>query len=245
MKAWFPTLLLAFSCTKYASFDRDAVGVHLRPVEMEISHLNEIRWNVGMRREREVSQSFTFIVDLPRVGEEDLDYLTKEKGVDAWILRLIATHGADAQDLGSLYAPFRPRRLGRRGMDSNAPKSVTFKVFYAAAFASERFRGFKCPAFGHNRKITDLAILGENREFSITLGPEMPYPEKTQLVELQPSSFNGGNGLTGEYFVEIAPYNSVKKTVLATFKRLPMSVAVRGEKAVRVGSCDGVLLELK
>jgi hypothetical protein len=183
-------------------------------------------------------------VDLPRIRTEDLEFLTSERGVDAWILRLIAGHGSETQDIGSLYAPFRPRRLSR-GMVSGIPKSVTLKVFYAAAFASERFRGFKCPAFGHDRKINGLSVLGEDREFSLSIGQAVPYPEKTQMVELTPSSFNGGNRLTGEYFVEIAAFNSNKKTILSPFTRIPMSVAVRAEDVIRIKSCDGIHQELK
>ncbi len=244
MKALFLTLLLSYSCTKYASFQRGTMGISLSPIEMQVSHLNEIPWPVGQRRESEVSQSFTFIVDLPRVTTEDLDFLTNERGVDAWILRLIAVHGSEIQDLGSLYAPFRPRRLSR-GMVAGVPKSVSLKILYAAAFASERFRGFKCPAFGHDRKINGLSVLGENKEFSLSIGQAVPYPEKTQIVELVPSSFNGGNKLTGEYFVEIAAYNSSKKTIHSPFVRIPMSVAVRGENVVRTQSCDGIHQELK
>ncbi len=244
MKPLFLTLLLAFSCTKYASFERSAMGISLRPIRMPISYLTEVSWEVGQRRESEVTQSFTFIVDLPQVRTEDLDFLTSERGVDAWILRIIAGRGSETQDLGSLYALFRPRRISR-GMMAGVPKSVTFKVYYAAAFASERFRGFKCPAFGHDRKVTGLGILGEDKDFALTIGAAVPYPEKTQLVELTPSSFNGGNRLTGEYFVEIAAFNSSKKMILSPFMRIPMSVVVQGEDVVRVKSCDGIHQELK
>jgi hypothetical protein len=121
---------------------------------------------------------------------------------------------------------------------------VALKVYYAAAFASERFRSFKCPAFGHNKKIDKMEIVGSNEEFSLSIGQTAPYSEKSQLVELTPSSFNAGHSTVGEYFVEIAAYDSKKKVIHSSFKRLPMHVSVTREDEVRIKSCDGVHSEL-
>lgn len=239
MKAFFLTLLLCYSCTRYAEVSRDAIGVHIEPVQMEISHLNEIEWNVGMKKEEKITQSFTFIVDMPKIRQDDLNYLEENRNVDAWILRLIVNRGSETQDLGSLYTLFNPRKVAR-GAQAGAASSVTLKVFYAAAYASERFRSFKCPALGHNKKISSMKISGSNDDFSLTLSQALPYNEKSHLVELTPSAFNGGNSLMGEYYVEIAAYDSKKKLIHSAFKRLPMNITVSGEDSVRVKSCDGI-----
>lgn len=238
MKALVLSLLLCFSCTKYAEVTKDAVGVEIKPVTMEITHLNEIEWRVGKHKEETISQSFAFIVDLPRLKDEDVDYLSKSKNIDAWILRLIVTRGSESQDLGSLYTLLRPQMVGR-GSSGDSPKSVTFKVFYAAAFASERFRAFKCPAFGHDKRIKDMSTAGSNEEFSLTLGGAIPYTEKSHLVELTPTAFNGSNSLIGNYFVEIATYDSKNKTIHSAFKRIPMYVSVTSEESISVPSCGG------
>lgn len=240
MKAILLTLLLALSCTREASVSRDAVGTHISPVKMEISHLNEIEWSVGLKKEEKVSQSFTFVVDMPRVSEDDLKFLTDNYGVDAWILRLISVKGSETQDLGSLYSLFRPAKVSRGSYATGAAKSVSLKVFYAAAYASERFRSFKCPAFDHSRKIDSMTIRGSNEPFSLSIGRSFPYNEKSHLVELTPSAFNGGNSLEGEYFLEIAPYNSKKRYVHSTFTRIPMSIVIKKEELIRVKSCDGI-----
>lgn len=244
MKALFLTLILCFSCTKYAEVSRDAIGIQIEPVQMEISHLNEIGWHVGMKKEEEITQSFTFIVDMPQIKQDDLEYLAEHRNVDAWILRLIVNRGSETQDLGSLYTLFSPTKVAR-GAQGGAASSVTLKVFYAAAYASERFRAFKCPAFGHNKKIDTMAITGENEIFSLSLGQALPYNEKSHLVELTPSAFNGGNSLIGEYYVEIAAYDSKRKMINSAFKRLPMHVSVSREDTIRVKSCDGVHQELQ
>lgn len=238
------TLLLLYSCTKYADFEKNAVGWQISPVTMGISHLDEIEWHVGMKKHETVSQSFTFIVDMPKVKPEDLDYLHEQKGIDAWILRLIVVRGSETQDLGSLYTLFKPQKVSR-GVEAGAASSVTLKVYYAAAYASERFRAFKCPAFGHNKKIDSMSIKGDNSEFALSIGQSSPYNEKSHLVELTPSSFNGGNSLVGDYFVEIAPYDSKRKMIHSSFRRIPMSITVEREDTIRVPSCDGIHPELQ
>jgi hypothetical protein len=244
MKALFLTLVLCYSCTKYADVSRDAIGIQIQPVNMEISHLNEIEWHVGQKKEETITQSFTFIVDMPKIRQDDLNYLAEHRNVDAWIMRLIVNRGSETQDLGSLYTLFNPTKVAR-GAQGGAASSVTLKVFYAAAYASERFRSFKCPAFGHNKKVASMGISGENEDFSLTLGQVIPYNEKSHLVELTPSAFNGGNSLIGEYYVEIAAYDSKKKMIHSSFKRIPMHVGVAREESVRVKSCDGVHQEIQ
>lgn len=244
MKAFILTLLLCLSCTRYADVSKDAIGIEISPVRMDISHLDEVEWNVGKRKEEKISQSFTFIVDLPKIREDDLDYLIEHKNIDAWILRLIAVRGSESQDLGSLYTLWRPKKIGR-GDSSGAPTSVTFKVFYAAAYASERFRAFHCPAFGHNKNIKDMSIEGENEDFAINIGQATSYGEKSHLVELTPSAFNGGNFLTGKYFIEIAAYDSKRRMIHSSFKRISKYISVSSEELIRVASCDGVKSEIQ
>lgn len=239
MKALILTLFICLSCTKYAELNKESVGLELTPVNMEISHLNDIDWLVGQRKEEKITQSITFIVDLPKTRTSDLDFLIDQKGVDSWILRVIAQRDSETQDLGSLYAPFRPRQLSRTS-NPTASTSVTIKVFYAAAYASERFRLMKCPAFNHNKKIRSMGIKGDNADFNLTFSQGMSYTEKSHLVELTPSAFNAGHSLVGKYYIEIAPYNSVKKRIFSSFKRIPMYVEVEAEDSIRVDSCDGI-----
>lgn len=236
-------LLILTSCTQYANVSKDSVGTIVSDFNMEIYQLNEIEWFVGKRKEHKITQSITFIVDLPKVQKDDLQYLTDTKGVDSWILRLISRKGGEERDLGSLYSLFKPRSAGRRSSAGPA-KSVTFKIYYAAAYASERFRTFRCPAFDHNKKISDMSVKGDVNPLEIIMLASLPYPEKSQLIELTPSSFNGGNSLVGDYYIEIAPYDSQKKLIHSSFKRLPNYVSVTTEDSIELKSCAGVRSEL-
>ncbi len=245
MKALFLIVLLALSCMKKSSpLSKDAVGMRLKDVEMNISHLSEVEWHVGKWKDTILTQSFIFHVEMPKVSEEDLEFLQKEKHVDAWIIRLIVQRRSEKQDLGSLYAQFMGKKF-TRGHAGGAPSNVALRVYYAAAYASERFRSFKCPAFNHRFRITDMKVAGEASPFDITFDQTTSYPEKSQLIELHPSSFNAGNNLVGEYYVEIAPYNSHDKTIHGSFKRLPVWIEVSREEQVSVPTCEGVHEEIR
>jgi hypothetical protein len=242
MRLVWPLLLLLFSCTKYASFEKDAIVLEIKGVEMEITHLKELTWRVGQRREKVVSQSLSFIVDMPRLKPEDLDYLAKERGVDAWVVRIRSEKRPATQDLGSIYIPFEPTRT-TRGIDQKMPASASFIIQYAAAYPSERFRTFKCPAFGHTKRLSSFDVEGKNDEFSIIIGQSLPYPDKLEAIELRPKAFNGGLSLTGNHFIEIAPFNVKKKTTMGPFKRIPMFINVSSEEEVSVPSCAGIRSE--
>jgi hypothetical protein len=232
------SLLLLSACTRYAELKREATPT-VDGIRMDISELREIKWLIGKYRDTRVTQSFTFTVGLPRLPKDDLDYLTKHFGVDAWILRLIVYKGSERQDLGSLFTPFRASKV-LRGSSGTAPTKVSLKVYYAAGFASERFRTFNCPAFGHNKRLRELNVIGTDSTFALPITFPVTYRERSQQVALTPSSFNAGHTLAGEYYVEIAPYNSQTRQIYGEFKRIPRFVQVSGEEQVKVESCAGV-----
>lgn len=241
MKLVFLSFLL-LSCTKYSPLTKDSVGISIKDINISISQVQEVPWKVGKFREQKISQSFTVMVSMPKIKVEDLDYLTESRGIDAWILRVIAQRGSVTQDLGSLYTLFRPRQSSR--VTSSAASSISFKVYYAAAYASERFRNAKCPPFSHDKKFVDLGVEGEVEEFNISIAGAVPYQEKSQLIELTPSSFNGGNSLAGDYYIEIAPYDSHKKLIYSAFKRISQHVTIKSEESVSVKDCAGVHMEM-
>lgn len=238
MKALWLTLILCFSCTKYSTVDRESGSLEVSDINMDVSRLEEVEWYVGKRKEKTLTQSVTFVIDMPKVKMEDLDYLTEIRGVDAWIIRVIAVRGSEQQDLGSLFSQFRPRRQSRSSSGSPA-STVSVKIYYAAAYASERLRNSRCPSFGHDKKISSMEVDGEDTPFSLSIGHGTPYAEKSQLIELTPSSFNAGNTLVANYFLEIAAYDSRRKQILSSFQRLPKYISIKAEEKVFIESCLG------
>jgi len=240
MKAFFLILLLAVSCTKYAPVIKDQIGVRIENIELNIKELQDITWKVGKFREYKVSQGLFVVIEVPNLSEEDLDYLSKQKNVDAWIVRVIVQRGSEAQDLGSLYAPFRSAKFAGDASSRGSPTQVALKIHYAASFASERFRKFTCPAFGHTKRLDKFQLTGDQKPITVTFDQQIPYEEKSQKVELNPSGFNAGHSLVGNYFFEIAPYNQKDKIILSSFRRLPVYVEVLSEETQDLPSCTGL-----
>lgn len=245
MKALFLTLILLCSCRHTSTVKSSPSGVRVEEVEMTLSHLNEIEWHVGKRRAHNISQSFTLLIDLPHLNDSDVDILMKHKKTDAWIIRVIVERDGKVQDLGSTYIPFHSHHSTRGMSASSMPTSTAIKVYYAASYASERFRMMNCPAFEHNKKIKEMDIEGSDDYFEIDLNVSSPYNEKSQLVDLAPSSYNAGLTLLGNYYLEIAAYNSSEKILNSKFIRLPQYVSVKKEEQVHITGCEGVHEEYK
>lgn len=131
---------------------KDSGYVEILDVHMDISHLEEVVWNVGKKKEVKITQSVTLVIKMAKLKSEDLDFLTEIRGVDAWIIRVISSKGSELQDLGSLYTNFRSSRKSRVESGS-AAKTVSVKLYYAAAYASERLRNSRCPSFNHDKKL--------------------------------------------------------------------------------------------
>ena len=237
MKALILSLIFSLSCTRSAQVERNSMEVVVTEINMNISHLVENKWPIGKRRNHVVSQSFSFMVSMPRLSKDDLQYLQQRSGADAWLIRLIKIKGSQRDELGSLYALFRPRQVSRN-ISWGAASQVSLKVYYAAAFPSQRFRALTCPAFGHNKRITQLSLRGDDHPLDIKLGQTTSFREKPQMVELAASSFNAGHDLAGEYHLEIAAYHSQRKELVSAFKRIPEHILIQEER-VSIGDCSG------
>jgi len=246
MKLLFLSFLLLISCKPTPELSREAMGARLDKLELEVKSLKEIKWLVGKKLEAEVTQSLVMQVDLPSLDESQLKLLQEYSKSDSWIVRVILERGRERQDLGALYAPFHPKSHYARGSNSSStPSTVAIRIFYAAAFASERFRAMKCPPFGHDKRVTDFQISGKTQPQSLILNLSRSYPEKVQLVDLTPSSFNGGHTLVGNYFFEIAGYDSRTKTIQSEFLRLPENVSIKSEESQSIPTCHDQIIELK
>jgi hypothetical protein len=238
-------LLLISSCTRYAEVTRDSVNTRIQGMELNLSALKEGVWKVGEHRSIKVSDSFSFMLELPKLRDDDMEYLSQKVGINGWIIRVIFRKGSGEQDLGSSYTLFKKPQSGRTARGGGPAGMVHIKIFYAAKFASERFRTFKCPAFGHNKRITQIEIRGEPTPIDLSATQVSAYEEKSQLIGLHPSSFNAGHSLVGDYYVEIAPYDPGRKQIYSEFKRLPQYISVKSEELIQVKGCEGVQSELQ
>ena len=246
MKATWLILLILLGCRNESEFVEQGGRLLLKNVEMKVSNLSDTDWQVGRpRRRTSLTQSVVFTVDLPYLTEDARDLLYKKYEMDGWILRL--THRRENQEivLGEVYAPMAGTKHTRqREVEINQTKSISLKIFYAAAYISERFRSFDCPAFLHDRRVDDISIEGDFSPFDLEVSYPVTYSSRPLLAELTPSAFNAGNSITGEYTIEAALYSLKNKTIATKWVPLKEKVVIGSEERVKVNGCAGIRPEL-
>lgn len=234
------TFMLGLSgCTKKAVLQRDGVGVRLSQVRWSVPTMSEGLWKVGRIYRDTVSKSLNVVLALPPLASDDIDYLAEAFGIDAWLVRIIQSNAQGSRiELITLYAPFRGVQKGRAS--SQPMKAISFSLTYAAWAISERFRRFQCPAFSHDRRLTDWNLVGDDAPLEFPISFISSFNEKLIVSELVPTALNIGNSMVGDYSFEIALFSSTKKQLYSPFVKLPQRVHVASEKTVSVEGCAGI-----
>lgn len=247
MKAAWLLLLLVLSCRNESSLIEKNGRLFIQNAEVKIDNLSETNWQVGRpRRRTSLSQSIIFTISLPYLEESAKETLHKKYEMDGWVIKINHKYGSQETVMGHVYAPMAGVKHQRqREVEINQTKSIAIKISYAASYISERFRAFDCPAFLHNRKVTDYDIVGDDRPIDIEVKSPSGFYLKPEIAELTPSNFNAGESLIGDYTFEIALYSLKNRTIGTPFVPLPQAVRVGLEKRLEVNGCAGIRMELQ
>lgn len=240
---YLSVLLNLIACSKESVLLREGVGVRLTEAQWAVASLSEAEWKVGKHLSNTVSKNLNLVLSMPRLDSDDVQFLQTTYGVDAWLVKIIQSNALSSNmELVTIYAPFRARQNGRSG--GLLMKSLSFNFTYAAAAISERFRRFNCPAFSHDKRLDKWEIVGAEKPIEILVRPEARFEEKLKLSELVPTTLNVGNTMVGEYFFEVALFNTAQKQTYSTFQRLPFHLKVLSEDSILVDGCAGVHEEI-
>ena len=87
-------------------------------------------------------------------------------------------------------------------------------------------------------------MVGEEKPIEILIRPESRFDEKLKLNELVPTTLNVGNSMVGEYYIEVALFNTAQKKIFSSFQRLPFHLKVLSEDSIVVDGCAGVHKEI-
>ncbi len=231
-------LLGISACSKKAELVREGPSTRMSAV-WKPGNLTEGTWKAGKSMRNLLSRNLTVVLDAPNLDEEDAAFLSKQYGVDGWLMRVIQSNATASRiELGTLHVPFFAHQMGRsQGL---RVRSVSFSLTYAAAAMSERFRRFQCPAFSHNLRLKEYDIQGDAEPKEYVLVPGARFDEKLPKNELVPSTFNVGHSMVGHYTFEVALYNPSEKRLYTPFTKLPFELHVSSERVVEVEGCAGV-----
>lgn len=232
-------LIGLLGCTKKTVVSQESGGTRLSQLEWKLGKLNEVTWKVGKTLRDIVTRNLTVVLETPKLAEDDEEYLRKTYGVDSWIVRVTHQNPSLGKiELGSLHVPFRGDSHGR---GSGMPvKAVAFSLTYAAAAMSERFRGFNCPAFSHDKRLDDYEMTGEQTPIEMVVQAGPSFQEKLQKNELVPMTYNVGHSMLGTFEFEVALFNTVDSRLYSSYKILPFGLKVDTEETVKIDGCAGV-----
>ena len=205
-----------------------------------------IPWRVGKQGKDILSRGIRFSFDLPMIEDDALELLFKEKGINAWLIKLERKQGLRSETLG-YYSMLlvSPDPRSPENLRFNSPRKGSLGVNYAASSISMRLNELPCPALNHRLLIDDYGLKENSvpRQQWVVSGADDYYvPSKVTMISYSPIEVNGGMQLKGEYFVEIAFYNHKLKRRLSPFVALEKVAAIDKEVEVAVKGCENYIV---
>lgn len=201
------------------------------------------KWKVGPLRKQLVSKGVTNSIQFPQFDRESLDRLITDFGVNSWLVRVRRRAYSVNTTVGYMYIPLVvPGTQAENKFRRHQIKGGVFSLFYSAAAVSKRFENFECPAFNHDRLITEANISKSSDK------NEVLYNGVTDNVIVQApvtefnyagNILNAGETLVGDYDVDLALYNHKFKERKSNFVTLNSYVSVKRESRITINGCEG------
>ena len=229
-----PLLFLLNSCEKRFSLKSQNGIYFIEGVLSELNKTKEIEWKIGRDREANISKGVRFHITVPRLKREDEKKLMTKYGVDSLIFRFVRAYKGQTTVMNQIYFPFK-------NMTRNT-EDFSVNLFYQAASISKTFRNFHCPAFDHRLKVEDFEVKTRSAASKENIYIRLSEYVKGQvsLLKYAPTVLPGGSVLKGDYFVDLAFYNSSKKQRYSKWHKTSGILSIQREVKKHVQSCIGV-----
>lgn len=237
MKYLLILLVIFISCDKKHELLYGNGIYYLKDMNFEISDLRQIDWSVGRKRDKEVSQGFSFEIEIPKLSSSNVETLRKKYGIDSWVFRIIKDTRKQNQEIGYIQYDFNNF--------TSTVDSFSAKILYHAASVSMDFRRFHCPAFDHRFMIKDLELKDSNSRNKILYTTSDDFiRRKISKPSFSILSFSGGRSLKAKFLVEVAFFNSKTKKTYGEFVSSSNIIEVDEEESVALPSCIGIKEEV-
>ena len=236
-------LVLLVSCTKYSTYEKKSSGsIYITPSEFKINEAEDVKWKVGRKKDQLLSKGINVKFTFPLLEKDHLRELLELHDVNAWIIKIVKLGFSRARPIGYMYVPLSVPTPQRK-YSYKQIKTGTFSIVYAAASISTRFEKFPCPAFDHRLIIEDFEIKDKKTfgEKVISVTPTQQGKINAKISKFSYSTYkiNGGTSIKGDYGVEIALFDSIKKRRKSNFVNFPQVVRVLSEKKKSITGCAG------
>jgi hypothetical protein len=235
-------VVLLLSCEKKSELRLTKNGIFISPVNFKIDYYKIIDWKVGPLKRQRVSKGVELKVKLPQLKNDDLKALGEKKSFDSWLLRITRKSSRRKETLGYLKIPLHHKKKTNQRSQGFAgqTRAVFPRVYYVDAALSTRLEKKPCPGLGHSLEITKIHIdKDDNHELiNPSLANEKKVNARVEIFKPFPSNFNGGKSLNGQYWVQLALYNSKTKQVLSNFVRASNDLIISRESYKAIKGCQ-------
>ena len=234
-------LLLASSCQDFSKFIKGERNITIIPNRVSISSSEVADWRIGPLRRQEVSKVLRIKLDFHQFETDHLQDLVKTIEIDSWIIRVKRKTLITSETLDTFYVPLLVPGRGKSDFRIKQVQAGFLNLFYSAAAISTRFEKFQCPAFDHDKIITDfevINVIGREKAIRASKVNANLMTGKLERYSYRPFPINAGKSMIGEYHFEIALYNTVEKLRKSNWFELHEAIKVSGEKAVAIKGCE-------
>ncbi|MBG08298.1 MAG: hypothetical protein CME68_06035 [Halobacteriovoraceae bacterium] len=211
-----------------------------------IDRVKVIDWKVGRGKYlNKISKGILVSLNIPSISKKDLEDINKKTEVDSWLIRVSKiSRTGNTTTLGHITLPLVQKNWRK---SSNKKffrdiKKTGFSIFYSAAAHSSRFEKFSCPAFDHNKIISDFSIekrkTTPTKKVLVQKGSRYPLTSKSEEIGFF-TRLNGGIDMKGSYTFELAFYNAKRSRRQGSFMPFREFIKIPDEKAVNIKSCAG------
>lgn len=242
-------VLLPLSCSQRSEVKYENGTGYIRSDRATVSEFRKINWKVGKYGKDTVSRGFRLSFELPLVEEEGLRVLYEEKGVDAWLIRLRRKQGLRNEIMAYFSMNLVSSKPGGSSkLRFQSPRKGSIGIYYAASSISTRLDSLPCPALGHRLYLDEAGIekVGRGQQmWVVSSAEESSISAKVGLISYSPLTVNGGMSLKGEYFIDLAFYNSLGKKRMSSFLPLNDKGQVGKEEFVNVKGCENYVVPSK
>lgn len=240
----FIVFLLLGSCTKYSPIEFKGEMVIISPENMKVDKIHEEKWKVGSLGKQVISKGVRIEILLPMLKKDLIKSILAKHNMDSWIIKVKQHSMYRNQTIGHIYFPvFSPGMSKGSDLRVKQMKKGVFGIHYAASAVSTRLSKLSCPAFDHNYRVDEILVdssySSRQEKIYISGASSRRVKAKVELFENR-IILNGGTHLRGEYYFEIAAYNSHNKKRLSHWVEISGRAKVGVDQKVKIEGCAGV-----
>lgn len=212
-------LFLFMGCQKYSHFEESGGRMSIvGEVPLHIEMVEVLPWKARKGSDTDISRGVLVKFVIPHLRDEHIEEMFNKRGVDSWLVKVSRRNqNYTMEDVGYFYVPNFVKRGREQKFYPRNFSHAFFQVLYTATLMNQRMMDLHCPSMGHARHIPLTQWYPSIKEVKEEKGLNSPVwvlvpseriMSRVQKVELIPVAFDGGNSLIGEYFIDLALYNT-------------------------------------